>query len=192
MMHSLWATMDKGRFSPALGGDVLHFNGGLFEHTQAIPLDEEQLELLISAAEADWSAVEPAIFGTLLERALDARERERFGAHYTPRAYVERLVLPTIIEPLRADWEAVKAAAVPSRSRSRCEPAPPGAALDCACLPPSRRHPIDRLSAAPARGSSNRARRGEGQLRSSSFSPCSSRFSNRPMSAWLCAKLITR
>ena len=34
------------------------------------------------------------------------------GAHYTPRAYVERLVLPTIIEPLRADWEAVKAAAV--------------------------------------------------------------------------------
>ncbi len=34
------------------------------------------------------------------------------GAHYTPRAYVERLVLPTIVEPLRADWEAVKAAAV--------------------------------------------------------------------------------
>jgi hypothetical protein len=44
--------------------------------------------------------------------ALDERERERLGAHYTPRAYVERLVLPTIIEPLRADWEAVKAAAV--------------------------------------------------------------------------------
>jgi hypothetical protein len=57
-------------------------------------------------------AVEPAIFGTLLERALDERERERLGAHYTPRAYVERLVLPTIIEPLRSDWEAAKAAAV--------------------------------------------------------------------------------
>ncbi len=47
-----------------------------------------------------------------MERALDERERERLGAHYTPRAYVERLVLPTIVEPLRADWEAVKAAAV--------------------------------------------------------------------------------
>jgi hypothetical protein len=112
MMHSLWANMDKGGFSPELGEDILRFNGGLFENTEAIPLDADQLELLIDAAEADWSAVEPAIFGTLLERALDERERERLGAHYTPRAYVERLVLPTIIEPLRADWEAVKAAAV--------------------------------------------------------------------------------
>jgi hypothetical protein len=75
-------------------------------------LDADQLELLINAAEANWSAVEPAIFGTLLERALDKDERARLGAHYTPRAYVERLVLPTIVEPLRADWEAVKAAAV--------------------------------------------------------------------------------
>ena len=112
MMHSLWASMDKGGFSPELGEDILRFNGGLFANTEAIALNAEQLEILIDAAERDWSAVEPAIFGTLLERALDERERERLGAHYTPRAYVERLVLPTIIEPLRADWEAVKAAAV--------------------------------------------------------------------------------
>ena len=112
MMHSLWASMDKGGFSPELGEDILRFNGGLFENTEAIALNTDQLEILIDAAERDWSAVEPAIFGTLLERALDDRERERLGAHYTPRAYVERMVLPTIIEPLRADWEAVKAAAV--------------------------------------------------------------------------------
>ena len=112
MMHSLWSNMDKGGFSPELGEDILRFNGGLFEATEAIALNAEQLEILIDAAERDWSRVEPAIFGTLLERALDERERERLGAHFTPRAYVERLVLPTIIEPLRADWEAVKAAAV--------------------------------------------------------------------------------
>jgi hypothetical protein len=112
MMHSLWASMDKGGFSPELGDDILRFNGGLFDNTEAIALNADQLEMLIDAAERDWSAVEPAIFGTLLERALDERERERLGAHYTPRAYVERLVLPTIIEPLRSDWEAVKAAAV--------------------------------------------------------------------------------
>lgn len=112
MMQSLWANMDKGGFSPELGDDILRFNGGLFADTEAIALNADQLEILIDAAERDWSAVEPAIFGTLLERALDEREREQLGAHYTPRAYVERLVLPTIIEPLRADWEAVKAAAV--------------------------------------------------------------------------------
>jgi len=45
-------------------------------------------------------------------RALDPVERHKLGAHYTPRAYVERLVLPTIIAPLRAEWDAVKAAAL--------------------------------------------------------------------------------
>jgi len=67
--------------------------------------------LLIRAAEADWSDVEPAIFGTLLERALDPRERHKLGAHFTPRAYVERLVVPTVIEPLREEWDAAQAAA---------------------------------------------------------------------------------
>ena len=32
-------------------------------------------------------------------------------AHYTPRAYVERLLVPTIIEPLRTDWEEALARA---------------------------------------------------------------------------------
>ena len=77
-----------------------------------IPLDADQVQLLAEAARADWRDVEPAIFGTLLERALDPRERHKLGAHYTPRAYVERLVQPTVIEPLRAEWEAVQAAAL--------------------------------------------------------------------------------
>ena len=55
--------------------------------------------------------MEPAIFGTLLERALNPGERHKLGAHYTPRAYVERLVLPTVVEPLRAEWESVRTAA---------------------------------------------------------------------------------
>ena len=55
--------------------------------------------------------MEPAIFGTLLERALDPVERHKLGAHFTPRAYVERLVLPTIIEQLREQWSVVRTAA---------------------------------------------------------------------------------
>ncbi|NNU85496.1 class I SAM-dependent DNA methyltransferase, partial [Geobacillus sp. BMUD] len=46
----------------------------------------------------------------LLERALDKRQRHKLGAHYTPRKYVERLVVPTVIEPLREDWRDVQAA----------------------------------------------------------------------------------
>ncbi len=112
MVESFWQSMNTGGFSPILKKHLLRFNGGLFESAHTLPLDESQIDLLIDASRADWREVEPAIFGTLLERALDPVERHKLGAHYTPRAYVERLVMPTIIEPLREDWEAARAAAV--------------------------------------------------------------------------------
>ncbi|HSZ31702.1 MAG TPA: DNA methyltransferase, partial [Puia sp.] len=109
-LQSLWMSMDKGGFDPALRILIPQFNGFLYKDHEALPLSEAQLDLLILASEADWADVEPAIFGTLLERALQPRERHKLGAHYTPRAYVERLVMPTVIEPLREDWEAARTA----------------------------------------------------------------------------------
>jgi hypothetical protein len=110
-LAQLWQQMDAGGFSPVLKDDVLRFNGGLFRSAEALEITEDDLEWLIVAAGRDWRDVEPAIFGTLLERALDPRERHGLGAHYTPRAYVERLVVPTIIDPLGEDWRNAQAAA---------------------------------------------------------------------------------
>jgi hypothetical protein len=109
-LRALWTSMDRGGFDPALRTRVRQFNGFLFKDQEALPLTEAQLDLLILAAEAGWGDVEPAIFGTLLERALEPHERHKLGAHYTPRAYVERLVMPTVIEPLREEWEAARTA----------------------------------------------------------------------------------
>ncbi|UOR03728.1 class I SAM-dependent DNA methyltransferase [Hymenobacter aerilatus] len=110
VLTSLWTTMDAGGFSPSLVARIPRFNGQLFHNAAALPLSVAQVTLLRQAAAADWTTVEPAIFGTLLERALDPKERHRLGAHYTPRRYVERLVLPTVIEPLRREWAAAQAA----------------------------------------------------------------------------------
>ncbi|MCB9949969.1 MAG: class I SAM-dependent DNA methyltransferase [Planctomycetaceae bacterium] len=112
MMQGLWEDMNTGKgLSGWIRRKVMQFNGGLFEDVTALPVSLDQLELLIESAEAKWNDVEPAIFGTLLERALDPVERHKLGAHYTPRAYVERLVMPTIIEPLREEWDTVYATA---------------------------------------------------------------------------------
>ncbi len=111
-LEQLWADMDTGGFSGLLFEKLPRFNGKLFKERHAVPLNRDQIDLLILAAKADWRDVEPAIFGTLLERALNVEERHRLGAHYTPRAYVERLVLPTVIEPLRERWQDVQTAAV--------------------------------------------------------------------------------
>lgn len=111
-LKNLWTLMDKGGFEGMTMEQIKRFNGGLFAGADALPLTQAQIELLLEAALADWRFVEPAIFGTLLERALNPKERHKLGAHYTPRAYVERLVFPTVIEPLREEWKNVQAAAV--------------------------------------------------------------------------------
>jgi hypothetical protein len=114
MLQALWADMDRGGFSAALAREVLKFNGKLFKASNAegyaLPLNRSQIDGLLEAAKANWTEVEPAIFGTLLERALDPDERHALGAHFTPRAYVDRLVIPTVIDPLRAEWSDTQAA----------------------------------------------------------------------------------
>ena len=106
-VETLWQAMNEGG-TFGFHGRLLRFNGGLFAEPVAFELSAEQLGILLSAAERDWQNVEPAIFGTLLERALDTKERSKLGAHYTPRSYVERLVKPVVMEPLQAQWVVVQ------------------------------------------------------------------------------------
>jgi hypothetical protein len=123
LLAALWREMDVGGFSVVLRATLPRFNGKLFKRPEVIALDREQIGLLLQAAHADWTQVEPAIFGTLLERALTPSERHALGAHYTPRAYVERLVLPTVVEPLRGQWRNVQAAALLLANEGRLDAA---------------------------------------------------------------------
>jgi hypothetical protein len=84
--EGLWKAMDAGTL---FGYDrILRFNGHFFADAEALPLLRAEVELLRRASAADWSAVEPSIFGTLLVRALTPEERHRLGAEYTPRAFI--------------------------------------------------------------------------------------------------------
>ena len=105
-IEDLWKVMNTGgKFN---FDAIPQFNGSFFANAIAFDLPREQLEVLYEAAQKDWREVEPAIFGTLLERALEKKERSRLGAHYTPRSYVERLVRPVVMEPLREEWLLVE------------------------------------------------------------------------------------
>ena len=88
---------------------IAWFNGGLFDDAVCLPLDKTDLDTLHSAAVLDWSAIDPAIFGTLFERGLDPDKRSQLGAHYTDLDSIERLIAPVIREPLLAEWATVKA-----------------------------------------------------------------------------------
>lgn len=107
LVGQLWDAMNAGAFAYAIEAQVKRFNGEFFKKRAVLELGREEIGELRAAAHCDWRDVDPSIFGTLLEQALDPEERRRLGAHYTPRAYVERLVVATIIEPLRAEWATV-------------------------------------------------------------------------------------
>lgn len=109
LLGELWQKMDNAdrreRFFSYFASDLRHFNGNLYRDARVLPLGRDDIAALIAAAKHSWIEVDPAIFGTLLEQALDPDERRKLGAHYTPRVYVERLVEATVMEPLRADWK---------------------------------------------------------------------------------------
>ncbi len=123
MMEDLWRAMDEGGFTATIREKVKRFNGEFFKRRRALALAREEIGELAAAANYDWKDVEPAIFGTFLEQALDPTDRRRLGAHYTPRAYVERLVIATVIDPLRAEWDHARSTADRLKSEGKGEAA---------------------------------------------------------------------
>lgn len=91
------------------GNEVVDwFNGGLFDSDDSLPLSLDQIRIVRDLARLDWSQIEPAIFGTLFERGLDPDKRSQLGAHYTDPESIMRLVNPSIVEPLLAEWREVR------------------------------------------------------------------------------------
>jgi hypothetical protein len=108
-LAQLWQAMDTGAdYTTITEGKVRRFNGHFFTSSTVFDLDKDEITALRDAASRNWKLVEPAIFGTLLEQALEKTERGQLGAHYTPKPYVERLVHVTIMEPLRQEWAQVE------------------------------------------------------------------------------------
>ena len=89
--------------------DIAWFNGGLFKHIEIPPLTAADLAALHrAAADMDWRAIDPTIFGTLFERGLDPAARAPLGAHYTDTGTIQKLIRPLVSEPLAAEWAALQ------------------------------------------------------------------------------------
>jgi type II restriction/modification system DNA methylase subunit YeeA len=108
---------------------IAWFNGGLFDDDSCLPLERTDLDLLHSAAALNWSAIEPAIFGTLFERGLDPDKRSQLGAHYTDAESIRRLIEPVIREPLLAEWATVKTEITRLMNGKKLQRAPAAKAL---------------------------------------------------------------
>nr|WP_210247035.1 class I SAM-dependent DNA methyltransferase [Tardiphaga sp. vice352] len=109
--NSLFEAMESGGEFDLT--EIAHFNGGLFDGRKSIPMDADDLKLLVEASSLDWSLIDPTIFGTLFERFLDPTKRSQIGAHYTDPEKIMQIIEPVVLRPLREEWEAVRSTIKP-------------------------------------------------------------------------------
>lgn len=98
--------------SKALDEQVAAFpyvNGKLFD--EPLPMADftgAMREALLDACALDWSAISPAIFGSLFQSIMDDKARRNLGAHYTSEENILKLIKPLFLDGLWAEFEKVK------------------------------------------------------------------------------------
>ncbi len=104
-------TADDKR-SKALDEQIAAFpyiNGKLF--AEALPMADftaTMRDALLDACALDWSAISPAIFGSLFQSIMDEKARRNLGAHYTSEENILKLIKPLFLDELWAEFEKVK------------------------------------------------------------------------------------
>jgi hypothetical protein len=86
-----------------------YINGKLFE--ESLPLADfnaAMREALLDACALDWSAISPAIFGSLFQSIMNADARRNLGAHYTSEENIQKLIKPLFLDALWAEFGKVK------------------------------------------------------------------------------------
>ena len=80
-----------------------YVNGGIFAENLLIPsFNREMREKLLEACAFNWSAISPAVFGSLFQSVKDAKARRSLGEHYTTETNILKTINPLLMDELRA------------------------------------------------------------------------------------------
>ena len=87
-----------------------YVNGDLFTERLPTPaFDTKMRALLLEACAFKWDAISPAIFGSLFQSVMNAKERRASGAHYTTEKNIMKVIQPLFLDDLGAEFEKLKA-----------------------------------------------------------------------------------
>ena len=115
VLSQLFDVLDKpeGSRQKGLSGELDAFpyvNGRLFTGRLEIPVFNKTMrDHLLDAARHDWSGVSPAIFGSLFQSVMDAKERRAKGAHYTSEENILKVIGPLFLDDLKAELDRISA-----------------------------------------------------------------------------------
>jgi len=92
---------------PGWAGWCPYVNGNLFSGTTEVPrFTKLARSYLIHAGELDWKAINPDIFGSMIQAVADDEERGALGMHYTSVPNILKVLNPLFLDDLRAQLDA--------------------------------------------------------------------------------------
>jgi len=99
--------------SQNLNEDLARFryiNGDLFaDRLQFADFNRDIRNALLACTRFDWSAISPAIFGSLFQSVMEDKERRQIGAHYTSERDILKVVRSLFLDDLRLEFDSIKA-----------------------------------------------------------------------------------
>ena len=78
-----------------------YVNGGLFKDVHKIPkMSSASRKILIECSELDWKAINPDIFGSMMQAVVHHGERKDLGMHYTSLNNILKVIKPLFLDDL--------------------------------------------------------------------------------------------
>jgi len=83
-----------------------YVNGGLFGHEYSAPkFTRKSRKMVIDCGELDWSAINPDIFGSMIQAVVHPDQRGGMGMHYTSVPNIMKVIEPLFLNELREEFE---------------------------------------------------------------------------------------
>ena len=103
-------TPEKDRKNlPAYLNAFPYVNGGLFkQRLQAPTFTRRSRQAIIDSGELDWSAINPDIFGSMMQAVITTEHRGGLGMHYTSVPNIMKVIEPLFLNDLKEAFEKAK------------------------------------------------------------------------------------
>lgn len=86
-----------------------YVNGGLFAQDAPVPtMTRRARKLILESGGLNWQAINPDIFGSMIQAVADADLRSAVGMHYTSVPNIRKVIDPLFLGELRSAYDALR------------------------------------------------------------------------------------
>lgn len=105
-LFSVLNTQDR-KSCPKFLSEYPYVNGGLFANESPVPrFNSKSRKLLIETGALNWKAINPDIFGSMMQAVVHTDERSGKGMHYTSVVNIMKVIEPLFLNDLKAELES--------------------------------------------------------------------------------------